>query len=328
MTKNIKTKYRKESAGSLMNANVPVALSSKTIADVEKDIYKKKKTLESINYIYVVDENEILLGAVSIKEIFRQAKNRKISNFVEKKLISVQVDTDEELVANTALKNNIKSVPVVSAEGKFLGVVLSDTILEIAHRQTQEDISKLAGVELPDNVKDINSLSAIAALKHRLPWLVIGLAGGFVMSKIVGFFELTLAENLILASFMPLIIYMSAAVQTQIGYFIVRDLAFNPKLNFLVYALKQIKVVFLISFIVSLLLFIGSFFMYGQLSIVFAISIAMFLSILSSIGTGVFIPYIFHRLKMDPASASGPIATIMQDMLSVVVYFGVANMIL
>jgi len=320
-----KKRYPKNSAGSLMTDRVPIALMGDLIFEVEKYLKRKKAELESINYIYVVDSQGTLKGAVSIKEIFRQNKKRKISEFIIDPLISVNPSVRGEKVANLALKNNIKSVPVVDRSGVFLGVVLSDTILAIAYREIQEDIALLAGVNRPENFKDFKTLSSFSALKNRLPWLIIGMMGGFIMSKTITSFESTLKDNLIIASFIPLIVYMGAAVQTQIGYFIVRDLAFNPKINFLLYIWKQLRVVFLIGLSSSFLLFLFAFLIYGNLLLVTILAVAMFLAILSSIITGVCIPFIFHRFKFDPASASGPIATILQDLISIIIYLLVAK---
>ena len=327
MLKITKKRYPKNSAGALMTDKVPIALSTSTIFEVEKYLKRKKDKLESINYIYTIDGAGILKGAVSIKEVFRQGKQRRLEEFIEGRPIAVSPYIDGERVANLALKNNIKSIPVINKEGKFLGVVLSDTILEIAYRESQEDLSLLAGIEDPE-LHEGDKVSVFSSLKNRLPWLIIGLFGGFLMSKTITSFETTLAQNLILASFIPLIVYIGAAVQTQIGYFIVRDLAFNPKLNFLNYAFRQLKVVILIGLGLSILVFFSTLIFYAELMIASVLALAIFLATLSSIITGVLIPFISHRLKFDPASASGPIATIIQDLVSIVIYLLVAKSLL
>lgn len=318
-------KYSKHSAGSLMTGQVPLVSLTDTIATVEKYLKQKKEKLESINYLYVLDKKGRLKGAVSIKEIFRQSKDKKISSFINGKLITIGPSCDSERAANLALEHNIKSVPVVDNDGKFLGVLLSDTILEIAYREIHEDLSRLAGVESVENVKDINSLPTLISLRNRLPWLFIGMLGGFLMSKTISSFESILAQNIILASFIPLIVYIGSAVQTQTGFFIVRDLAFNPKLNFLNYAWRQLKVVALIGLGISMSVFLVAYFLYYDLWLAIILAVAILLAILSSIITGVFIPFIFQRLRLDPASASGPIATIFQDLISIVIYLLVAK---
>lgn len=329
MDKNLTNHFSNESAGKLMTTNVPIASPDNIIRTVEEYLLKNVKKLESINYVYVVGKTGTLEGVISIKEIFRQPKNKKISEVMFKNLIVVHPHTDQERVAHLALKNNIKSVPVIDKNKKFLGTVLSDTILNIINNEFQEDIAHLAGVNHSGlNIDDVTTLSLFSSLKHRLPWLIIGLLGGLLAAQIIGLFENTLAENMILAAFIPLIVYMSSAVGTQVGFFIIRDLAINPKINILFYALRQLKIIIFIGAVISVLIFGITYFFYGQPVIAFVLGLAIFLAILSSIITGLFIPYAFSRLRFDPANASGPIATIAQDLMSVLIFLSVANFLL
>ncbi len=325
-----KKNYPKHSAGALMTDRVPVVFLNSSFSTVEKYLKNKKEEIESINYIYVVDRHQVLKGAVSIKEIFRQIKSKQVSDCITGNLVTVSPYTDGERAANLALKHNLKSIPVVDKKGKLLGVVLSDTILDIVHREIQEDLSRLAGVKFSksEHGRNVQTISIVHSVRNRIPWLAIGMFGGFLMSKTISSFENTLAQNIILASFIPLIVYMGSAVQTQIGFFIVRDLAFQPKINFFQYAWRQLKVVFLIGLGISLMVFMSSYFLYQDLLLTIILTIAMFLAILSAIITGVFIPFIFYRLKFDPASASGPIATILQDLASIIIYLLVAKSLL
>ncbi|MEW6569883.1 MAG: magnesium transporter [Nitrospirota bacterium] len=166
------------------------------------------------------------------------------------------------------------------------------------------------------------------SVKHRIPWLIVGLLGGILAAKAIGFFEGTLTKNLVLAAFIPLVVYMSDAVGTQMEAFIIRDLAVNPRLNFLRYLTKQLQIVILIASIISVILFLASILLYRDFDIGKVLGITLFSAIISSVFTGLIIPYLLSRLKFDPADASGPIATIIQDILSVIIYFGIASLIL
>ena len=329
MEKKSNKKLSGESAGKLMNINVPIVNPDNLIRTVEKYLLKNVKNLESINYVYVVSKNGILEGVISIKEIFRQPKNKKVSEVMTKNLIAAHQHTDQERVAHLALKNNIKSVPIINKDKKFLGAVLSDTILNIINREFQEDIARLAGVDHSGlTIDNISTMSLFSSLKHRLPWLIIGLLGGLLAAQVIGLFENTLTENIILAAFIPLIVYMSSAVSTQVGFFIIRDLVISPKINIFLYTLRQLKVIIFIGLIISILVFGITYIFYDEQLIALVLGLAMFLAILSSIITGLFIPYAFSRLRFDPANASGPIATIIQDLMSVLIYLSVANFLL
>jgi magnesium transporter len=178
------------------------------------------------------------------------------------------------------------------------------------------------------SIDDILILSVGKSIWHRLPWLVIGLAGGLVAAGIVEVFESTLKDNLILAAFIPLIVYISDAVGTQMEAFIVRDSAIHPRLNFKKYFWKQLTVVGIIGIVLAALLLFFSFVIYKDFRISFVLSLSLFVAVISSIFTGLVVPNFFKRLKLDPANASGPIATIIQDVVSVFIFFAIASFLL
>ena len=172
------------------------------------------------------------------------------------------------------------------------------------------------------------SLSVSTSLKHRLPWIIIGLIGGLLIARTIGAYEQTLEKNLTIAAFIPLMVYMSNAVGQQVSAFVIRDSALNDNLPFTKYLIKQSILVFLIAIIMSLLLFSFGTFFYQDFTISRTLGIALFGTITSSIFTGLVIPYVFIRLKLDPANASGPVGTVVQDFLSVVIYFTIASSLL
>ncbi len=135
-------------------------------------------------------------------------------------------------------------------------------------------------------------------------------------------------ENIILTSFIPLVVYLASAVGTQAGFFIVRDLAIKKKINFLAYSWRQFRVILSLGFFLSILIFAVSYLFYNNLAISLVLSLAILVTIISSIITGIFIPYAFSKLRFDPANASGPIATILQDIISVGLYLLIAKALL
>lgn len=318
------------SASRIMTEKVPVVSLSSTVKDVESLLEKQMKEFETINYVYIVDgRDRKLRGVLSIKDIFRQPKEKLVKDIMKTELVTVRPHTHREKVAYFALKNNIKAIPVVDKDDNLLGVVSNDAITSIIHNEATEDFLKIAGIHRPkigmDNIFD---LSVFQSFEHRFPWLFIGLLGGVLMAKIISGFENTLEQNLILASFIPLIVYMADAVGTQMETFIIRDLAVIPNFNFIIYFFKHLKVVFLIGILSSIALFALSILLYANMDISLVLGIALFIAIISSFLTGLIIPYSLGKFKFDPANASGPIATIIQDTLSVVIYFVVASWLL
>ena len=155
---------------------------------------------------------------------------------------------------------------------------------------------------------DIFNTSVLTSLKHRLPWLMAGLFGGIATAGIVNGFEQTLEENIVLAMFIPLIVYMADAIGNQMEAFIIRDLDQTPKLNFIKYIYKQLEIIGIIALILSILVFVVSLIIFNTPKVSLVIAIGLFTASISSVFTGVIIPYTFSKLKQDPADASGPIA--------------------
>ena len=186
-------------------------------------------------------------------------------------------------------------------------------------------MNKKAPKEVIDNVLRLPLQSSI---KHRIPWLMIGLIGGLGAAGIVEYFESTLKDNIVLAAFIPLIVYMSDAVGTQMEAFVLRDYAINPSINFKRYFMRQLAIIAVIGFLASIVLFIATMIFYMRFDLSFVLSFSLFVAVISSIFTGLIIPKFLGRFRLDPANASGPIATLLQDIMSVFIFFGVASLLL
>lgn len=327
--KDNQNKYERYTAGSLMTRDVPVVNTTETVGDIEKIIIRDIEDFDTINYIYIIDSQRKLRGVISIKELYKQKNSVLVKDVMTKDFTAVRSSTDQERVVYKALENNIKAVPVIDKTGRFLGVVKSDNILLTLYNEVGEDMLQMAGVSgTGKGFDDVMKISILKSFSHRFPWLFVGLVGGIIISKIIGFFETTLSQNLIIAAFIPLMSYMASAVGTQMGVFIIRDLAINPSFIFVKYFLRQFVVVFLIGVASSVIFFLINMSVNQDILTGFAISVAMFVAILSSVFTGLVVPYLLNKLKFDPANASGPLGTIIQDTLTIVIYFLVASVML
>jgi len=178
------------------------------------------------------------------------------------------------------------------------------------------------------NIDDIFLIPIHRSIFHRVPWLIIGLLGGVLAAKIVENFETTLESNLYLAAFIPLIVYMSDAVGTQMEAFEIRDMAVTNHFKFVKYFVRQFIIVTIKALILSSLLYIINIFLGHELMVGWVLALSLFAANMSSLVTGLLVPYIFTKIELDPANASGPIATIIQDLMSVTIYFMVANYLL
>ncbi|MBI2852467.1 MAG: magnesium transporter [Chloroflexi bacterium] len=323
--------YPPETAGSIMVARgkVPTVLSGADLSTLKNLLAEQSHQYATINYIYVVDHENHIVGVFSIKEFFQKQQVRQhVDDIMRMNVVSVSPDTDQERVALLALQNNIKAVPVVDDRGVMLGVVPPDSVLKVLNQEAVEDVLRVGGIYHKGGLDDLRRLSVRKAVQHRLPWLLIGMVGGLLAAGIIGRFEGTLSRNLVLAAFIPLVVYMADAVGTQMETFIIRDLAINPTLKFISYFFKQARIALLIGLLTGILLAMTGYLLYRDARLSTVLGIALFLATMSSVVSGLGVPYLFRKLRFDPANASGPIGTIIQDILSVLVYFVTASLLL
>jgi len=313
-----------------MTSKVPIVSPSSTILDVQSYLSKKIGQLETIDYVYVTDRQKKLIGVFSIKELYAYPAETKVEIIsIKDQLASVTPYTKLEEVSYIALRHNIKAVPVVDEDGIFLGVVPNDIILANLKREHHLELLRLAGIhEAHLTFDDTMEIPTSLAVKHRAPWLLVGLGGGLLAAEIIGYFEHTLERNLILAAFIPLVVYIADAVGTQLESLMIRDFALYRKLNFTKYFLKQFSTVLIIALLLGLAVTLVSLLLHDNVNISIVLGAAIISAVLSSLVTGLFIPYMFRSFKFDPANASGPIATIIQDILSISIYFIIASILL
>lgn len=313
-----------------MTDRIPIISPTEQVGTVTRHLQQNIGKFESISFIYVVDDSRHLVNVLSIKDLYRHPAEKSVAEILmDHPLLSVKPDDSQEFVAHLAVTNRLHHLPVIDTDGKFLGAILPDTLLGTLEREGREDILRLAGIHpVQATYDDIFKISVGKSLWHRLPWLLIGLVGGILVAELIEGFKITLEENLILAAFIPLIVYMSDAVGTQMEAFAVRDFAVHQKINFAKYFWRQYSIVLLIAILASAAFFAVGFIIYQNIAITSVLALALFIAINSSVLTGLLIPFICRKLKLDPANASGPIATILQNVISITIYFTIATWLL
>jgi magnesium transporter len=317
-----------DSAGKNATAKVPLISSKMTIEDVQKVLFENAKEFETINYIYIVGKNGHLRGVISIRDVFSHDPQTQIKSIMQTKLIKVHPHTDQEKASHIALKSGIKAVPVVDEAGYFLGVISSDRIQSILESEAKEDFYRFAGIigkHHPDKTQD---LSVIKLFKRRVPWILIGLLGGLLTAKIIGGFEDVLTENLILAGFIPLIAYIANAVGVQTQTVYIRDLATQAKFSTYYYTIKQIITSTLIGITCWASIILLAIFIWQTPFLGFVVGLSVFSAIIVATFFAIYIPYVLKMLGSDPAIGSGPFSTIIQDLLSIIIYFAIASALL
>lgn len=315
----------RDAAGRRITASVPRIRPGETIRDAKELIEKNAKKYESINYIYVTSKSGRLKGVVSIKDIFNYPPDTRISEIMVTKVVKAKPETDQEKVALKALRNNIKSIPIVNDQGRFLGALTNDSILNILDTEYREDFLKMSGIVITKNSHLNESMDVFKSFKVRAPWILIGLFGGLFTAKLIGLFDRVLEEEIVFASFIPLVAYITNAVGTQTQTLYIRDMSQNTKIPFLRYSAKQLLITSLIALTSWGAIIAVARLFWNSIFLGIVIGIAVFTAIIVATIFSILVPYILDKAKVDPAAGSGPFTTIIQDLLSVLIYLGIVS---
>ncbi|MDP1629605.1 MAG: magnesium transporter [bacterium] len=327
--RNKENRFPPESAGRVMIKEAPAVLDSATIGEIENLLLKETKNFETINYIYLIDAAGRLVGTLSVKDIFRLPKTAAAAESAERKLVAVRPHTDQERVAILAIRHNLKAIPVVDAENRFLGVVPSDAILNILHQEHIEDALRSAGIgKFKDPAKELVAASATLHFKKRFPWLIIGMLGGMLAALAVGFFENLLDKMLILAAFIPAVVYMADAVGVQTQTLFIRRLAIDRDFDFRKYLNREAAVGIALAIALAFLVVFFSLIFWKSAILSLILGISFFITIAMAVAVAIVLPWIFYAFNYDPAVASGPFATVIRDILSILIYLAVASLVL
>lgn len=311
-----------------MMTKIPVVSETDTIESILKTLEKDSTSYETVDYIYVNNVYGELIGVVSIHELFNNPKETPITKFM-KKPISVTEDANLEKIAHVGLKNNLKQIPIVDSK-KLLGVISSQKVTHAINKILKENMFRTAGID-PSHMDYENSLEIpiFKVIKDRLYWLIFGLAGAMIIAVYITSFETMLQQYVIIASFVPAIVYMSSALGNQLQTIFVRDLAIMGKeINLKKYFTRQILVSITLALIIATIMFSTISILWSVQHIAFIIAMASFVSIIITGINSLLITLIIKHFKFDPAIGSGPVATIISDMTSIIIYFIVATQLL
>jgi len=296
------------------------------VGEVYELLRRKSNLFEVMDYIYVIEADKKLIGVFSIKDIFRFHSKTLVEKFMQTKVITASARTETERVSHIALKHGIKAVPIVENE-KIVGVVSSKNIIKILNQASTRDSFHFAGIHKShldyENTMDVPLMKSVI---HRAPWLISGLIGILAIAAFIGMFENTLKENIILAFFIPVIVYICGALCTQIETLLVRDIAVMGKdLKINKYIIKQGTISVIIALTISALLFLTISSFWQERDVASVISLAAFLSLTITTFTSFIIILGIKKLGGDPALGGGPFGTVISDSLAIIVYLLVAN---
>ena len=319
-------RYDEDTAGGLMHKELVKVNENWNVLTCVKEMRIQAEYIAKVHSIYVVDDEDRLLGRLSLKDLLTTSSRTPIREVYIKKLNSVKVDDEDVVVARIMQKYDLEAIPVVDELGRLVGRITIDDIVDVIKDEADEDYQLAAGisqdVEADDSIFDLT--------KARLPWLVLALLGGFITVRVIGLFEDAMLEYGKLFLFTPLIAAMAGNVGVQSSAIIVQGLANNTLSGSLFNRLiKEITLSLLNGAILASILFIGTYFILGfsiQMVSIVAISLVSVIITASLIGT--FIPIILNKYGIDPALATGPFITTSNDIIGTFIYFTIAKMVL
>ena len=324
--------YPEDTAGRIMNPNFFSLTENITARDAQKEI-RQAAEAEMVFYVYVTDDQQRLAGVVSLRDLVVVPPDTTLDSIMTREVVKVYASEDQEDVARIVAQYDILAVPVVDIDGRLIGIITVDDVVDVIRAEATEDILRMAGT----SGEEITSFSVLKAARIRLPWLLAAFIGGVLAWLIIGRFEATLSRVVVLAAFLPVILGMGGNIGTQSSTIAVRGLATGRIQlgQFWRVVFKEIGVGLLLGVTYALFLFCIAYFTslndaagISPVRLGLVVSIAIVANMTLAASLGVFLPMTFHRLHIDPAISSGPFVTTAIDIIGVTVYFALANAII
>lgn len=318
--------YKEDVAGGLMAKEFIKVNINWTVSECTDEIREQAENVEKVYTTYVVDDNEKLVGIVSLKSIILSNARTKVEKIYTEDVLSVNTHTPAEEVAQMMRKYDLIVLPVVDTLGRLIGRITIDDVVDFMKEEADKDYQLLSGL-----AEDVEITDKVWVLSRaRLPWLLIGLLGGIASSRVIGLYEGELSLFPQMAFFMPLVAAMGGNAGVQSSAIVVQGLANNtlgsnnilPKLG------KEFTVAFLNGLICSILILTYNLILGNSEGLSYTVSIALLAAIVSASLLGIIVPLLLDKFQIDPALATGPFITTTNDLLGLGIYFGTGALLM
>lgn len=310
--------YDENTAGGLMAKELIKVKESWSIITCLRSMRRQAEDVDEVYYVYVVDNDGVLKGTLSLKKMLLSPTDALVKDIYFPDVISVSVDVPSEDVANIMEKYDLVVLPVVDGIGRLVGRITIDDVVDVMREEAEKDYQLASGIT--DDVEASDSVWRLT--RARIPWLFIGLVGGLFGSRVIGLFEGNIASYPQMAFFMPLIGAMGGNVGIQSSAIVVQSLAsggIGLESNFRK-LVKELSVALLNASALSGLVFLYNFAIGSSQALTLTVAAAMFSVVVFASLFGTFLPLLLHRLKIDPAVATGPFITTLNDISGMFVY--------
>ena len=321
-------KYDENTAGGIMQKEVIVVHKNDTVKKAIQAVRRAAKENKDESYynVFVVDDNNVLVGTLAVSNLILLSPNRRIYKVMNTDIISIETNIDQEEVARIFKKYNLIVVPVVDFAGKLVGRITVDDIVDVMQEEHDEDVARMIGSDA-DELENRSS-SQVAML--RLPWVLITLFIELCSGLVIHQFNETLTQVILLASFMPVISAISGNTGLQSAAIIVRGIATGhvDLKKWWIPINKQFHTSLIIGAACGLVIGIVGAMWDGKVIFGAVVGISMFISINISGFVGTTVPMISKSLGFDPAITAGPFETAFQDVVGISIFLGLATSLL
>ncbi len=278
--------------------------------------------------VYVLDPRGRLVGQSALTTLLASPPDRPMRGLMAAVPAVVTPETDQEHAATVAIRHRLAAVPVVDADGRLLGILPPEALMEVLRAEHLEDLHRMSGVRR-DEVMARQAIEGppLRRARNRLPWLLIGLAGSALVTVVMALFESTLASTVAVAFFVPGIVYLADAIGTQTEAAAVRGLSLTHEpLRQLVWG--ELRTGVLMGVTLAAIALPGVWLIVGELTLAVAVAGSLLSAGAVATTIGLLLPWLLARLGRDPAYGSGPLATVVQDLLSILIYLTIVSLVL
>ena len=315
--------YDEDTAGGLMAKELIKVNENWNVVTSIREMRKQAEDVDEVYFVYVVDDANMLKGTLSLKKLLLASRHSHISELLNADVISVRTDTPSEEVSNIMHKYDLVALPVVDQIGRLAGRITIDDVVDVIREEAEKDYQLIAGIS-----EDIETTDKVWVLtRARLPWLLVGLTGGILVSQVIGVFEADLGIYPEMAFFMPLIAASAGNVGVQSSSIVVQGLA-NQTIQLsrtFKRLLKEFYVAMMNGLTLAGIMLTYNLLVKSSLALTFTVSVALFSVILFASLFGTLVPLLLDKLKIDPALATGPFITTSNDLMGLMIYFSIGR---
>lgn len=317
--------YEEGTAGSLMAKELVSVYAHETVSACIDEIRMQTDNVDVMYAVYVVDEHDKLIGMLSLKKLIISHPLALVEEIYDPDIISVKTSSTSEEVADLIQKYDLVVIPVIDQLGRLVGRITIDDVVDVMREEAEKDIQRMSGIT--DDVDSNDSLWRLS--KARIPWLLVGMCGGIIGSRIIGSYEDQIHLRPEMAFFIPLIGATGGNVGVQSSSIIVQGLANNTVLSDKIAPklLKELGVGLINGLICSSLILGYNLLINESWALAATVSVALFTVIICASFLGTFVPLTMNRFKINPALATGPFVTTLNDIIGISIYFLVGRIL-